>query len=146
MKKIIKQKRYDTDRARKLCTWENGQIGGLDYMEETLFQKRTGEFFLYGEGGPMTKYAVTTGNNSWKGGENIFPLTDEAAREWAEAHMDADAFEAIFNPPEEEGDPARRMFTAYVSGRVVEQIKREARARGISQGEVIEEWARMARG
>ena len=62
MKKIINGKKYDTDTAQELASWDNG--GGwrdFHHCEETLYRKKTGEFFLFGEGGPMTKYAVSTG-------------------------------------------------------------------------------------
>lgn len=103
MKKIINGKVYDTDKAREL-----GIDGGGDSFHswsETLYQKRTGEFFLHGEGGPMTKYAVSIGQNQWSGGEKIIPLDVEAARQWAEEHLDADDYEEIFGLPDEDAEP-----------------------------------------
>ena len=85
--------------------WSNG--GGwrdFNHMEEVLYRKRTGEFFLYGEGGPMTKYAQSTGQNSWSGGDMIIPLTAAKAREWAEEHLDADEYAEIFGMPDEGTD------------------------------------------
>lgn len=103
MKKIIKGKLYDTDTAKELGSWSNaGGWRDFSHMEETLYRKRTGEYFLHGEGGPMTKYAQTIDQNSWSGGSKVMPLSAEAARKWAEEHLDADEYMALFGEPEED--------------------------------------------
>lgn len=103
MKKIINGKMYDTDKARYLGG--DGGGDGFSHWSEELYQKRTGEFFLYGEGGPMTKYAVAISDNNWRGGEKIMPLSLEAAREWAEEHLDADVYGEIFGIPDKDAGP-----------------------------------------
>lgn len=103
MKKIINSKAYDTDTARQLGM--DGGGDGLNAWHEELYQKRTGEFFLYGQGGPMTKYARAISDNSWSGGEKIIPLSVKAAREWAEEHLDADEYGEIFGIPSEDAEP-----------------------------------------
>ena len=100
MKKIIKGKVYDTDTAKLLGA--DGGGDGFSSWSEELYQKRTGEFFIEGEGGPATKYAVSCGQNQWRGGTKIIPLSAQAAREWAEEHLDADDYEAIFGIPDED--------------------------------------------
>ena len=55
MKKIINHKMYNTETAERLASSSNGY--GYDdfrYMEEQLYRKKTGEFFLYGEGGALS--------------------------------------------------------------------------------------------
>lgn len=64
MKKILGGKKYDTETARVVGTYGNGS-SGFGACSETLYRKRTGEFFLYGEGGPMSKYGVAYGDNEW---------------------------------------------------------------------------------
>lgn len=103
MKKIIKGKLYDTDTAKRV----GGACGGDGFSswDEELYQKRTGEFFLFGQGGPATKYAeYVDGNNVWSNGSKIIPLNVEAAREWAEAHLDADEYGEIFGMPSEDAE------------------------------------------
>lgn len=102
MKKIINGKKYDTDTATEVGYWSNG-FGYRDFswMEETLYRKKTGEFFLHGEGGPMTGYAEQCGGNGWCSGERIIPMTEEKAKEWAERRMDVDEYEALFGEVEE---------------------------------------------
>ena len=101
MKKIINGKKYDTNTAKELYTMSNGAQSDFGHVSETLYIKRTGEFFLYGEGGPMSRYAQSAGQNWWTGGEAITPITEAAARRWAEKNMDGDEFEAIFGEVEE---------------------------------------------
>lgn len=104
MKKIIKGKLYDTDTARRLGGDYGGE--GFSHWSEELYQKRTGEYFLYGHGGAMTKYAQALSDNSWSGGEKIMPLTFETARQWAEEHLSADTYAKEFGMPEEGEDTA----------------------------------------
>lgn len=97
MKQIINGKKYDTDTAKKLHRWSNN-IPGNDahYCAEALYRKKTGEFFLYGEGGAFSRYSESYGDNSWGGGEKIIPLTEAEAREWMESRASADEYEEIF--------------------------------------------------
>lgn len=131
MKKIINGKVYDTDTAKELASWSDGlSFRDFTYVEEVLYQKRTGEFFLHGAGGAASRYAVSAGQNSWSGGEKIIPLTWEAAREWAEEHLDADDYESIFGPVPE--DNSRVTVTLSLSAGAVDRAKRAAAQAGIS--------------
>ena len=101
MKSIINGKKYDTSTAELIGEGDNSlSCNDFKYCNEQLYRKRTGEFFLYGEGGPMTEYAKDC-PGGWCGGERISPYTDAEAREWCENHLDADKYEAIFGPVEE---------------------------------------------
>lgn len=102
MKKIIKGRKYDTETAKELATWSNGYgVSDFKYCIETLYIKKTGEYFLYGEGGAMSKYSESCGQNCWCGGEKIIPLTVDKAKSWAERNIDADEYEEIFGEVEE---------------------------------------------
>ncbi len=101
MKKIIKGRLYNTDTARVVGGASHGYPGDLGFWCEELHQKRTGEFFLYGEGGPMSKYARYCGQNQWAGGEEIIPLSLEEAKEWGEKYLSAEEYEEIFGACEE---------------------------------------------
>ena len=101
MKKIINGKKYDTDTAKAVGTWDNGRSGrDFSHCAETLYRKRTGEYFLYGVGGPMSKYSQSNGNTT-SGGEDIRPLTEAEARKWAEEKLTAGEYEEIFGEVEE---------------------------------------------
>ncbi len=103
MKKIINNKVYDTATAKRLGF--DGGGDGFSHWYEELYQKRTGEFFLYGEGGALTKYARAIDDNNWSGGEKIIPMSMEAARKWTETHLDVNAYESIFGLPDEDAEP-----------------------------------------
>ena len=102
MKKIINCKMYNTETATYVDEYSNGNnYSDSSYYREVLFKKKTGEFFLYGKGGPMSKYIKRTGENEWTGGDAIIPLTEKAAREWVEEYCDADTYCKCFGEPEE---------------------------------------------
>ncbi|NLA52656.1 MAG: hypothetical protein GX860_11145 [Alcaligenaceae bacterium] len=101
MKKIINGKKYDTDTAKILGSTGYSHPGDFSYWYEALYQKKTGEFFLHGVGGAMSKYARSTGLNEWTGGEEIIPLSPEEARKWAEKNIEAEEYERIFGTCEE---------------------------------------------
>lgn len=137
MKKIINGKIYDTNSANNVGGWDNNRsVTDFDYCSETLYRKRTGEFFLYGEGGAMSKYSVSRGNNSWSGGEMIIPLSYEAAQKWAEKHLSGDDYESIFGKVDE--DDSRTRLTVSVSASAVERAKRSAAQAGLSLSAYIE--------
>lgn len=124
MKKIIKGKVYDTDTAR--CVGGDGGGDGFSRWSEDLYQKRTGEFFLFGEGGPATKYAeYVDGNNAWSNGSKIIPLDAKAARQWAEEHLDADDYMALFEVPDED-DAERTAISALLPAGLVRRARQRA--------------------
>ena len=96
MKIIRNGKKYDTETAKKIITWSHGYYRDFKYIAETLYRKKTGEYFLHGEGGPMTVYAEAIGDNTWSGGEQIIPLNEKEAKRWAEEKISVDAYERIF--------------------------------------------------
>ena len=104
MRKIINGRTYNTQTAERVGEWSNGHYTSeFYYCGENLHRKRTGEYFLHGRGGPMSPYARSIGQNSWTGSEEIVPLTEAEAREWAEQHLDAEEYEEIFGEAEEAG-------------------------------------------
>lgn len=101
MKKIMNGKKYDTDTAKKIAQWSNEEWGGLFFVIETLYRKKTGEYFLLGEGGAGTVYSVPTAGGGFAGSAQIIPLSLDASREWAVTRLDADEYESIFGPCKE---------------------------------------------
>lgn len=102
MIKIINRKKYDTDTAKTVGYYDNGcNTNDFYYFMEELYKKKTGEFFLYGEGNAMSKYSRECGNNNWSGSCNIAPLTEDEAKEWAETHLSGEKYIEIFGDVEE---------------------------------------------
>lgn len=137
MKKIINGKVYDTTTAERLVGWSNNRsTSDFGYCEESLYRKRTGEFFLYGEGGPMSKYSESQGNGDWGYGKSITPLTYEAAQKWAEEHLSAEGYEAIFGEVVEDG--SRITVTLSLSASTVARAKQAAAQKGLGLSAYIE--------
>lgn len=94
MKKILNGKMYNTDTA-KLCSDYSNDRSDFGHVYEKLYRKKTGEFFLYGIGGPMTRYAVQCGNTT-TGSEQIIPYTEKQAKEWMEKYASVEEYESVF--------------------------------------------------
>lgn len=136
MKKIIKNKVYDTETAQRLAEYEpNPYQNDFHYFCETLYQKKTGEFFLHGKGNAASKYARSCGQNEWCGGEKIVPLTYTEAQAWAEEHLDGDDYIAIFGEPEE--DDTCTKLTLSMPASQVAKLKQLAAQNGQQVGEFI---------
>ncbi|MCL2140337.1 MAG: hypothetical protein FWH42_01465 [Dehalococcoidia bacterium] len=139
MFKVINGKRYDTSTAQEVASWDNG-LGASDFhnYEETLYRKQTGEYFLYGEGGPMSPYRKSTGQNTWSGGAAIKPLSIEEAREWAEKKLSGDEYEEIFGEIEEP-EPIEKVtaFSMLMPTAILETLRERKLKTGISVGDQI---------
>ncbi|BDF78686.1 hypothetical protein [Pyramidobacter piscolens] len=101
MKQIINGKTYNTETATELGHYWNGRSDSdFSHISESLYRTKNGQYFLAGEGGPMTRYSRPVGDMTG-GGEKIIPLSESDAREWMERHCDADEYVAAFGEPEE---------------------------------------------
>ena len=107
-----------------------------EYKDETLYRKRTGEFFLHSEGGPRTRCAKRDGSG-WAGGEEISPQSYEEAREWAEENMDADGYASVFGAPDDDGATVPAMLSISASAKA--KLEREASRTGKTQSRIVEE-------
>ena len=137
MDKIINGKRYNTNTATIVGEWDNGIYGGINSIEETLYRKRTGEFFLFGSGGANTKYSKYIGSNNWAGSEVIIPLSWEEAQEWAEKHLDTEHYVALFGEINE-NDDTRTTIALSLSNAAIEKARRAAAQAGTSLSAYIE--------
>ena len=135
MKKIIRNKLYDTSTAKEIAEYRD-LCGGDKAVTEQLFRKRSGEYFLNGSGGAASKYATQSATGGWVGGSAIVPLAYEQARQWAEEHLSADEYAALFGEPEN-GD-AKQNVSYSLSTAAVQRAKREASKRGISVSEYVD--------
>jgi hypothetical protein len=101
MKRIIKGKLYSTETATCIGSYEYSNPRDFHYLREELYRKNNGEFFLCGEGGPLSKYREQVDSGGWTSGEAIIPLTIEEAKAWCENHLSADSYIELFGEPEE---------------------------------------------
>ena len=102
MKKIINGRLYNTDTAEEIITitTDGYSMSDFHWKEETLYRKKTGEFFRYGHGGPATEYAERIGD-SWTGGKNIIPMTIDEAKYYVETNCDTDTYTSLFGEVDE---------------------------------------------
>lgn len=137
MKKIIKGKKYNTETAEIMGEVDNGYaVNDFNRMTETLYRKKTGEFFLHGEGGPASRYSRSAGQNSWSGGEEIIPLTLSEAQEWGERHLDGDEYEAIFGEVSE--DYSDKAVNLTITARSHEILRRLQTRTGKTMGGIVD--------
>jgi len=101
MKKVINGKLYDTEKATFIGRYTYSHEGDFNFLCQELYVTKSGNFFIAGEGGAMSRYASSTGQNSVSGGEDIEVLTKEEALAWAEEHLPVDEFEEHFDDIEE---------------------------------------------
>jgi hypothetical protein len=103
MRKIINGKRYDTSKAVEVGEYNNigegaDSVTDFKFWSATLYRTpRSGQYFLHGEGGPMSRFSQSAGQNSWTGGSDIIPMTKQEAMEWAEQYLSPSKTEAEFS-------------------------------------------------
>ena len=136
MRKTIHNRLYDTTTATEIAQ-HSAQVPITDvmYFCETLYRKRTGEYFIHGEGGALSRYASRDYDGmTW--GEDILPLSYDTAREWAERYMDVDGYQAEFGTVAE--DDSRTSMNLSVRADTADMVRRTAAAAGCSISEYVE--------
>lgn len=131
MKKVIKGKLYNTKTAKRCGSYEpNPYRSDFNWYSETLYQKKSGEFFLHGEGNANSRYSRSCGQNEWCGGEKIIPMTYDEAAQWAEEHLTGDEYEEIFGEVTE--DDSRVAMCISMTATEAEIIKKSAAQAGMT--------------
>jgi len=103
MKKIISGRKYDTEKAIEIDDFNNFGSGAdsvhdFRYFHATLYRTmKSGRYFIFGYGGPMTRFAQSAGQNQWGAGWDIIPLTRQEAFEWAQVYLPPETVEAEFS-------------------------------------------------
>lgn len=138
MKKIIGGRRYDTATAKLVGEYETGYIGDFDWVNEKLYQKATGEFFLAGEGGAKTRWA-SRAIDGFSSGEGILPLTLDEAREWAEEHLTQAEVEELFQIPKEEVASGKKIQSFSIAPKTINGLRYLTQNLGISRSEIIDQ-------
>lgn len=104
MKKIINGRMYDTETAETVAEASHGGVRDFRYYREELHRKKDGEFFLFGEGGGLSKYAHKSEYGGFEYGEAITPLTEEDARRWMERNASVEEYCEVFGTPAEDAE------------------------------------------
>ena len=81
MKKLVHGKIYNTETATKIGgTGSEAGVGDFRWEHSALYRTQRGNWFVAGEGGPMTRFARKDGDGSSYGsGSGVIPLTPEEA-------------------------------------------------------------------
>ena len=139
MKKIIEGRQYNTETARLLGKgYSKYPRNDFNFWQEALYLTKSGAYFIHGEGGPASRYSVSSGNNSWSGGEKILPLSPSDARDWAEELLDAEEYAKIFGEPDEASDE-REVLNVSISANLKFKIDREREETGKTLSQIVEE-------
>ena len=92
---------YNTETAKEIDRASNNlPSSDFQYYEERLYKKKTGEFFLYGDGGAASQYGARCGN-TWSGRTEIIPLTVNEAKSWVEENSSTEIYIELFGEVDE---------------------------------------------
>jgi hypothetical protein len=103
MRQVIDGRVFDTDTATEICRAAyGGSRTDFQWHETALYRSPRGQFFLAGQGGPMSRWAQDVDGGGRSGGSGIVLLTQDEAREFMERQgCDVEAFERAGLPVEE---------------------------------------------
>jgi len=73
---------YNTETAEELGCDSFSNPNDFHHYSETLYRTKKGNYFMYGEGGPLSHYAENVGNNNTAGSERMWEVTEDEARNW----------------------------------------------------------------
>lgn len=136
MKKIINNKLYDTATAKKLAEWDENGTDSRNYISEALYRKKTGEFFVFGDGGANTKYARIGRLKVFEPGSAILPMSLEQAKEWALDRLPKNEYDDIFGDMID--DDGRTTVTSIrLPSALLETVRRRAQEKDETTAEFI---------
>ena len=95
MKRIIDGKTYNTETATLVCEWSEGYLNDHKMYQEGIYITKNGRWFRAGAGGPASMYARQV-DNSYIGGNGIFPMTEEEVMHYLETRNQVEALETHF--------------------------------------------------
>jgi predicted DNA binding CopG/RHH family protein len=132
--KIINNKRYNTYSARFLGEWNNGkQPGDFEFVRESLYVTKSGNYFLHGEGGGGSDYCAKSLDEHPNGcGEVIKPLSAAEAQRWAEKVLDANEFTVMFTVNTVANETEVEKITLSLPTSVIKALKERKEATGVN--------------
>ena len=97
MKQIIEGRRYNTETAQEIGSGGGKAYpGDFHYYSESLYKTPRGNYFLAGEGGPLSRYGRPAYGGGTCGGDGILPVSKEDALSWCEEHLDPEDYSEFF--------------------------------------------------
>lgn len=111
------------------------------YVEE-LYLKKTGEFFIYGKGNALSKYAFDNPAGGREPGEEILPVSFDRAKEWYTARLNDqvpnftdEQYKELFAIADSD---EKVKMTISISGRSRKALQDLAMIQNKSQSQIIE--------
>lgn len=95
MKKIIKHKLYDTDKAEMVVADRRGYDCGDRWSDNLLYHTRKGAWFMVKQGGALSCYAERDGRD-WVGSSRIEPISENEARNFCKKYGDPEDYANYF--------------------------------------------------
>ena len=93
---IINGKRYNTETATEVASYSQGYASDFGHFQETLYKTTKGAWFMYGEGGAMSRYSESYGQGERGPGSRVVVMTPDEVRSWLESHDEVDNLEEYF--------------------------------------------------
>lgn len=137
MNKVIGKKRYNTEQSQLIGSYGTYSKDNAASWGEHLYRKRNGEFFLYGEGGAESRYAISGSGGLWKSGEHITPLSVDEAKKWADEHLTNEEYQAAFGAIVD--DKSKLTCHYSLSMATIERIRRAAGEQNKTLSEIVED-------
>jgi len=143
MKKIINNKLYNTESAKLVGEFQSTfAVNDFHYYEEELYLKKTGEFFLYGNGNGLSPYAERYIDGMGPG-EKIIPLSEAQARQWAEDNLDPEDYMKYFEIDEESSARLHFKLPAGLKADFEKACEAEGTSMGRKLNEMIEAYLKQ---
>lgn len=123
MRKVICGKVYDTDSATLVSFAKSYDVPYSDfhYIEESVYRKRTGEFFMFAAGGPMTYAVHQCADGTRCSGRVIVPLSEEFAEQVCQWNTDPSETETTYEIKRRYGREGKSFyFHEYASEHAVQ--------------------------
>ena len=137
MKKIIKNKVYDTDKAVLVAEAHHPNVryaGGVT-LKQWLYRKKNGEYFLHAVGIGDALHNLHLANVWFDGTDNgtLYPLTYEQAQKWAEQELAPEQWIELFGDIED--DKSRTTLHIGIAADAAAKIRRAAQEAGMTIGD-----------
>ena len=134
-KRVINGREYNPATARYIVEHLSNPQDANAWELETLYRKRNGEYFLHVQGGSTSQYRKYIAREGrYVEGENIKPLSTDAASTWAATYLSPHDHRQLFGRLA--GDKIR--ITAYISAQTREELLRMAAEKRCSVSEVLD--------
>ena len=130
MKRIINNKVYDTNTAMYIGTYLGDWDDKTKWFREELYKKRTGEYFIYVEGGPESRH----GKDGQKS-EEIKPLNFEEAKHWGKKYLEEIEYMVEFEIDQDDDTMVR--LHVKIPASLNDRLELGRSSMGVSKSELV---------